>query len=317
MARLCRFLLLMMGLVACAGCGSPPKPPVSFEQPGIDLAASSGVAPGATEVQRLLATPGTPIPPAPAEPVPQPIPPAPAEPVPQPIPPAPAEPVPQPIPPAPAEPGSVPAQVGPATDAETVIGHDVAGAADAETVVQGPADRPGQAGAVASSMPAGMETAIMEDTVTLGPQNAVVPWIVYRHPAFGFTLRLPGHWTEWLPPDPPDFANLPALAHIGFHDRDMVAAGTAELEPLRLLISVYANSAQLQPLAWLQVNGLLTRDEATETLTMAGLPAVRVCSRHLIAPACAVYIAHKGLIYRFAVVAEAESSILAGLSFAP
>lgn len=285
MARLCRFLLLMMGLVACASCGNPSEPPVSFEQPGLDLgldlATSSGVAPGVTEVQRLLATPGTPIPPAPAEP------------------------------------GSVPTQVGPTTDAETVIGHDVTGAANAETVVQEPAGRPGQAGAVASSMPAGMETAITEDTVTLGPQNAVVPWIVYRHPAFGFTLRLPGYWTEWLPPELPDFANLPALAHIGFYDRDMVAAGTAELEPPRLLIGVYANSAQLQPLAWLQVNGLLTRDEMTETLTVAGLPAVRVCSRHLIAPACAVYIAHKGLIYRFVVAAEAESSILAGLSFAP
>jgi hemin uptake protein HemP len=204
-------------------------------------------------------------------------------------------------------------------DAETVISHDVTGPAGAEAVVQGTAVRPGQAGAGASSMPAGAGTEAT-DIVTapaLGPQNVDVPWVLYRHPAFGFTLRLPGHWTEWQPPYPPVFAQAPALAHIGFHDRDMVAAGTAELEPPRLLISVYANPSQQQVSAWLEVNGLLTGDEAVEPLTVAERPAVRVCSQRLIAPGCAVYIAHKGFIYRFAVMTAAEGAILAGLSFEP
>jgi hemin uptake protein HemP len=204
-------------------------------------------------------------------------------------------------------------------DAETVISHDVTGPAGAEAVVQGTAVRPGQAGAGASSMPAGAGTEAT-DIVTapaLGPQNVDVPWVLYRHPAFGFTLRLPGHWTEWQPPYPPVFAQAPALAHIGFHDRDMVAAGTAELEPPRLLISVYANPSQQQVSAWLEVNGLLTGDEAVEPLTVAERPAVRVCSQRLIAPGCAVYIAHKGFIYRFAVMTAAEDAILAGLSFEP
>jgi|GEM_PF-3260130 len=307
MRRLCGLCVLMMGFIAFTSCGDRPERPFAFEQPGMDLASSapSGVTPDETEAQRLLA-PETPEPLAPTA----------ADP--QPIPPAPAEPGPQPIPPAPAQPGEVPAQVAPGMDAETVISHDATGPAGAEAVVQGTSVRPGQAGAVASSMPAGARTEAT-DIVTapaLGPQNVDVPWVLYRHPAFGFTLRLPGHWTEWQPPSPV-FAQVPALAHIGFHDRDMVAAGTAELEPLRLLISVYANPSQQQAPAWLEVNGLLTGDEAVEPLTVADRPAVRVCSRRLIAPACAVYIAHKGFVYRFLVVSEAESSILAGLSFEP
>lgn len=230
--------------------------------------------------------------------------PAPAGEAPVPIPPAPVEGGPTPIPPAPAAPGE-PGQADP----EAVV-------SSTGVVVQGTAPS-GQPGSAVSVMPGA--TAVESEGVVsaLGPQNVAVPQVLYRHDALGLELRVPANWVEIPPAGQVTVEKLAPMAQVWFHDRDMVAAGTAALEPPRLIINLYANPGGLAPADWLTTNGLIGSHDEVKTLTVAGQTAVQVCSQQLLAPACSLYIARQDRMYRFVFPTVPDEALLAGLRFVP
>jgi hypothetical protein len=240
-----------------------------------------------------------------ATPGPVPIPPAPAGEEPASIPPAPAEGGAKPIPPAPAAPGE-PGQADP----EAVV---------SSTGVVGQGTTPsGQPGSVISVMPGA--TAVESEGVGvsgLGPQNVAVPLVLYRHDGLGLELRLPASWVEVSPTGQVTVEKLNPMARVWFHDRDMVAAGTAALEPPRLMVSLYANPGGLAPADWLTANGLIGSHDEVKTLTVAGETAVQVCSQQLLAPGCSLYIARQDRMYRFVFPTAPDEALLNGIRFVP
>ncbi|MCX7853866.1 MAG: hypothetical protein RMN24_13820 [Anaerolineae bacterium] len=255
-----------------------------------------------SSMQRLIGGPDNAVTADATAPVP--IPPAPAEEAPVPIPPAPVEGGPSPIPPAPAAPGE-PGQADP----EAVV---------SSTGVVGQGTAPsGQPGSSVSAMPGA--TAVESEGVVsaLGPQNVAIPQVLYRHDALGLELRLPASWIEVPPAGQVTVEKLAPMAQVWFHDRDMVAAGTAALEPPRLIINLYANPGGLAPAAWLTTNGLIGSHDEVKTLTVAGQTTVQVCSQQLLAPACSLYIARQDRMYRFVFPTVPDEALLAGLRFVP
>lgn len=296
-------LLIPALLMALTACHSPSAG--SEEEPLTLLATPETAAaePSTSSIRQFIGGPDNTMTTDAITPVP--IPPAPAGEEPIPIPPAAVEGGPTPIPPAPAAPGE-PGQA----DAEAVV---------SSTGVVGRGTAPsGQPGSVVSVMP-GATTVEGEGVATtaLGPQNVVVPQVLYRHDALGLELRLPANWVEVPPAGQVTVEKLAPMAQVWFHDRDMVAAGTAALEPPRLIVSLYANPGGLAPADWLTANGLIGSDDEVRTLTVAGQTAVQVCSQQLLAPGCSLYIARQNRMYRFVFPTVPDEALLAGLRFVP
>ncbi|MCS7040367.1 MAG: hypothetical protein NZP34_12240, partial [Caldilineales bacterium] len=235
--RLLPFLLLVPAvLMALTGCNAPSSFPEGETTAPLAIPETAAAEPSMSSMQRLIGGPDNAVTADATAPVP--IPPAPAEEAPVPIPPAPVEGGPSPIPPAPAAPGE-PGQADP----EAVV---------SSTGVVGQGTAPsGQPGSSVSAMPGA--TAVESEGVVsaLGPQNVAIPQVLYRHDALGLELRLPASWIEVPPAGQVTVEKLAPMAQVWFHDRDMVAAGTAALEPPRLIINLYANPGGLAPAAWL------------------------------------------------------------------
>lgn len=115
-----------------------------------------------------------------------------------------------------------------------------------------------------------------------GPETAA-GWHTYTDPA-GFTLSYPDSLVLLPEPDPPPERRPPLVRRVRFLDRELAGAETADLEPPRIAVEVFAAPAgSLRP--WLEAHGRIPAGAAVEALEVPGArEALRIRDPRLIAP---------------------------------
>jgi hypothetical protein len=165
-------------------------------------------------------------------------------------------------------------------------------------------------GSAASSGP-GSSSGYNPDTDMTPPPPG---WLSYTDAAFGFSISYPDVYVN-LPEAADQYAQIhPGLVHrVRFLDETLAKGETADLEPPKFSIEIYANSSQALLDQWLETNEIPAG--AYEEVGIDGITCTRITMPILLAPNQFIYCAFGKNIYKFTPLGSHSQEMLNSFKF--
>jgi hypothetical protein len=163
-------------------------------------------------------------------------------------------------------------------------------------------------------------TALDSGEATEAGENSEVasgPMQTYTDEPYGFSITYPADFRQLMTADVSKYIP-PPLSEVQFFPLAMVENNATSYAPPSLAVRVYANPDGLSPQAWLSAQPELGLQSATQTpVSISGVDGIQVCGSMTIAPACAIFVAHRGAILDFIPLGAEGDVIMKGLVFTP
>jgi len=150
---------------------------------------------------------------------------------------------------------------------------------------------------------------------TVAPPSVPGSWQTLTDEALGISLAYPPEYVRYSSGNP---LSAGQLGEINFLTKQIAASQTANLQPPEFGVAVFANPENLTIEQWLEKNVFQPGRQFEQTpTTVGGVPGIHLATDLTIAPGEFVYVSANGRIYRFTLLGEFASEMLASVRFIP